>query len=73
MVWRVNICLQLLFSFPSKAPENLLVLLETYNSGKCFLERSRGGEFWRRAGSDKSMCNHQFLSLFNSSGLWEGW
>lgn len=42
-------------------------------SVKYFLEHSRGEQLWRRAiGNDESVCNHQLLSLFNSSGLWEG-
>lgn len=49
MVWRVNIGLQLLFSFPSKAPENLQVLLRHITSGKCFLEHSRGEQPWTGA------------------------
>lgn len=65
-----NICLQLLFSFPSKTPENLLVLLETYNQCQGLPGAFQGR---RAVGNDESICNHQLLSLLNSSVLWEGW
>lgn len=73
MVWRTFAC-NYSSLFPVRHQRICWCYWRYITSVKGFLEHSRGEEFWRRAvGNDESMCNHQLLSLFNSSVLWEGW